>query len=218
MTTEYKLDIQNNTPNKPIVAQFAKAPEVGKVKTRMRAVLSPQQCVDLHKRLVAKVFTTVAVADNYIHQLWVSSDHPFFHSLMDENKHTCRSSLHYQPSGDLDVRLTAALKEGEAQGRVAVVIGSDCITLTSNYIESALALLKQQPGLNTVIGPAFDGGFVLLAIKQWHEALFEGIEWGTERVLDQLIHNIELLGFKYSLLEPLHDIDRPEDLSLAESI
>lgn len=110
------------------------------------------------------------------------------------------------------------MKEGEAQGRIAVVIGSDCITLTPSYIESALALLKQQPELNTVIGPAFDGGFVLLAIKQWHEALFEGIEWGTEKVLDQLIHNIELLGFKYSQLEPLHDIDRPEDLSLAESI
>ncbi|MDO6425350.1 hypothetical protein, partial [Saccharophagus degradans] len=76
-----------NTPPTPIVAQFATAPVGGKVKTRMLAVLSPQQCVDLHNRLVAKVFTPGAVAENDIHQLWVSCDHSFFHSLMDENKH-----------------------------------------------------------------------------------------------------------------------------------
>ena len=69
-----------------------------------------------------------------------------------------------------------------------------------------------------MLGPAEDGGYVLIGMKALNPAVFKGVEWGTDRVLEQTITNIDALNLSYVLLEPLWDVDRPEDLDRLQNL
>ena len=90
----------------------------------------------------------------------------------------------------------------------AIIIGSDCASLTPTIIENAFELLDVY---DYVIGPASDGGYYLLAMKEPRPELFQGISWSTDQVLSQTIERIKKRGQSYSLLPELSDIDRAED-------
>ena len=61
--------------------------------------------------------------------------------------------------------------------------------MTLSYIEQALSQL--QSGVPLVIGPAEDGGYVLIGVDDYYPEIFEGIHWGTKEVLNQTIRNAE---------------------------
>jgi glycosyltransferase A (GT-A) superfamily protein (DUF2064 family) len=48
--------------------------------------------------------------------------------------------------------------------------------------------------------------------------LFNGIDWGTGTVLAKTLHVAQTLNLTHALLEPLGDVDRPEDLSRWEKV
>jgi glycosyltransferase A (GT-A) superfamily protein (DUF2064 family) len=54
---------------------------------------------------------------------------------------------------------------------------------------------------------------VLLALKAVDGEIFCNIDWGSEKVLAQTLAKMDLLNWRYELLAPLSDIDRPEDLA-----
>jgi hypothetical protein len=56
---------------------------------------------------------------------------------------------------------------------------------TSILVEAAKAL--QAPGDRVVLGPALDGSYHLIGLKQPHRRLFEDITWSTERVFRQTV-------------------------------
>ena len=91
-----------------------------------------------------------------------------------------------------------------------VLIGTDCPAMTAEYIESAFAALKA--GSDVVLGPATDGGYVLIGVREVVPGLFEGIQWGGDRVLTTTIDKIRSQNLKHRLLDMLWDVDRPEDL------
>ncbi len=124
-------------------------------------------------------------------------------------------SLTSQCGGDLGEKLIFALTQTFAKGTArAVVIGSDCPTLSGHEIDQAL---KQLDSHDVVLGPAADGGYYLIALRAMHRCLFEDIPWGTDRVLAAtraIAHNHQLSVFQLSVLT---DIDRPEDLPIWEA-
>ena len=63
---------------------------------------------------------------------------------------------------------------------------------------------------DVVIGPAKDGGYYLLGMKNLHPSLFKNKAWGTSTVLKNTLDNLKEMDF--SILEPLNDIDTFEDL------
>ena len=63
-----------------------------------------------------------------------------------------------------------------------------------------------------VIGPAKDGGYYLLGMKTFYPALFENIEWSSDKVLKQTLAIAEQLNLSVFLLPELADIDNEEDL------
>ena len=58
-----------------------------------------------------------------------------------------------------------------------------------------------------VIGPAQDGGYVLLGLKSLHAALFRDIPWSTPAVLDRTLAAADGQRLSVCLLKPLVDID-----------
>lgn len=95
----------------------------------------------------------------------------------------------------------------------AVVLNSDSPTLpTAILVETARVLAH--PGDCAVIGPATDGGYYLLGIKERHRGLFEGISWSTEHVMRQTLQRAEELGIDVHVLPPWYDVDDRDSLKL----
>jgi glycosyltransferase A (GT-A) superfamily protein (DUF2064 family) len=93
----------------------------------------------------------------------------------------------------------------------ALIMGSDCISLCPADIREAAAALER--GADAVLGPAEDGGYVLLGLARASPALFNGIAWGGDRVLVDTRTRLRQLGWRWHELPVRWDVDRPEDLA-----
>lgn len=96
-----------------------------------------------------------------------------------------------------------------------VLIGTDCPEITEGILGAAFDALRRH---DLVLGPATDGGYYLLGMRQSARDravphIFENIDWGTGQVFESTIVKIEELGLKWARLAPLDDVDRPEDLA-----
>jgi rSAM/selenodomain-associated transferase 1 len=115
-----------------------------------------------------------------------------------------------QGTGDLGDRMNHSFEAGFNQGLAAIIIiGTDCIDLNTDILNQAFDTLKQQ---DLVIGTATDGGYYLIGLRRSTPELFQGIDWGTERVLEQTLVRCQPLKLSIGNLPQLSDIDRPEDL------
>lgn len=107
--------------------------------------------------------------------------------------------------------MAGAFADSFREGSLAtVIIGSDCPSLTPEILAAAFESLKTSP---VVFGPATDGGYYLIGLTRTLPELFQGIAWGTETVLAQSREILARLGIKPALLQPLDDLDRPEDVA-----
>ena len=189
---------------------FARFPIAGKVKTRLIPALGAEGAAALHRRLVLRTLRTA-------HSLCQSQDveleirfagddaNPMQHWLGDS--WLCRS----QCEGDLGQRMAGAFADSFREGSPAtVIIGSDCPALTPEVLAAAFDSLKTNP---VVFGPATDGGYYLIGLTQPMPEVFQGVAWGTETVLAQSLEILARLGSKPTLLQPLDDLDRPEDVA-----
>jgi glycosyltransferase A (GT-A) superfamily protein (DUF2064 family) len=102
--------------------------------------------------------------------------------------------------------LSAALR----RHRGAILIGADCPDLRAADLLRAARLLAG--GCDVVLGPATDGGYVLIGARRVTPRLFQGIEWGTAGVYAATAQRLAAAGYRWRALRPLADIDRPEDL------
>jgi rSAM/selenodomain-associated transferase 1 len=115
-----------------------------------------------------------------------------------------------QSAGDLGARLAAALGELLVdQTDRAVILGADCPALDARVLDEAFARLEHAP---LVLAPARDGGYALIGLGRQAPALFGGIEWSTDRVLDQTLARAREAGLEVAVLGTLEDVDTAEDL------
>ena len=187
---------------------FAKAPEPGLAKTRLIPLLGAEGAARLQARLTRRAINTALDANSGQVELWCfpHAGHPFFSALGAE----LGVALNSQCGGDLGDKMCQAAAQALASNRPALIFGTDCPLLTPGHIEQALAALSQ--GQDAVLIPAEDGGYVLLGLARMAPELFRGIDWGTDRVLAQTRERLYGLGFRFAELEPLPDLDRPEDV------
>jgi rSAM/selenodomain-associated transferase 1 len=114
-----------------------------------------------------------------------------------------------QGGGDLGERLARTFESAFASGAERVVIiGSDCPEVKSADIRTAWKELKTH---DLVVGPAIDGGYWLIGMRQAHPQLFDGITWSSEKVLGETLQRARSLGLSIQLLRILSDIDTEED-------
>lgn len=194
---------------------FAKAPVAGRVKTRMQPFLTAEQAAQLHRQLVTHCLqqTTFDLA-SYAVELWVDDEcDPCWLPLQQQFD----LPIFKQCGADLGACMAHALADALTnRADAAVIIGTDCPDIDGAYIRSAFDWLNAELACDVVLGPAEDGGYVLLGLKQFQPQLFVDISWGSEYVLTQTVFKIEGLGLTEQRLPTLMDIDRPEDLVLLQ--
>jgi rSAM/selenodomain-associated transferase 1 len=183
---------------------FAKAPVAGVVKTRLIPALGAAGAARLHERLVDRTLAAACAAGLGPVALACAPDssHPFFASRAAQFE----VSLIDQGAGDLGERMHRALDAGLP----ALVVGADCPAMTPEYLRDAAAALTA--GVDAVLGPAEDGGYVLVAARRVRPDVFAHIRWGGPDVMEEQRARLRSLGWRWSELAPLWDVDRPEDL------
>lgn len=190
------------------LVQFAKAPLLGQVKTRMQPALGEAGCLKLHKALVEHQFSLHEKTPVPSFELWCSAEHHFFDQLVAQSNVPIR----VQQGNDLGERMFNAFIDKFQQYSYVILIGSDCPFLGGDYVIEAIERLKQ--GVPAVFGPATDGGYVLIGLSRVDTSLFDGISWGTDQVMEQTRGRLKALNWRWQELPTLSDIDRPEDLEL----
>lgn len=108
-----------------------------------------------------------------------------------------------QGDGDLGARMAKVASP-------CLMIGSDCPGLTAPLLQAAAAALEKLPA---VIGPATDGGYYLIGLREPMPWLFDNMTWSTSDVLAQTLSRLDAKGVYSAMLSELADIDTPEDLA-----
>jgi len=197
------------TSTNSCILVFARTPIPGECKTRLIPVLGKDGATKLHTAMIQHTLVMTSRSGLGQVQLWCtpSPQHPFF--IACANQHSL--SLHQQTGHDLGARMAHAVEHALQQYQWVILIGTDCPSLDENYLRRARDQLSS--GCDAVIGPAHDGGYTLIALRQSVPAIFQDIEWGTESVLQQTRQRLSKFNFHWVELDKRHDIDTPDDLA-----
>ena len=88
----------------------------------------------------------------------------------------------------------------------ACVLNSDGPTLPTALLVETADLLAA-PGDRAILGPADDGGYYMLGVKQSHATLLSDIAWSTQDVADQTRARARAAGIDLIELTPWYDVD-----------
>jgi len=185
---------------------FGRYPIPGRVKTRLISHLGPMGAAQLQKDLtegtIKKARSISHIAD------LIFSFEGGSKSLL---KRWLGRDIAYLPQKgtDLGSRMKNAILNVKEKGyQKVILIGTDIPGLMPDHIKEAFSRLDRY---DVVIGPSDDGGYWLVGMKGFFD-IFNGIDWGTDRVLHQTIELIKMNGATFYLLDELTDIDNLQDI------
>lgn len=202
---------------------FARYPEPGTAKTRLIPALGAEGATTLYRQMAEHTISQV--------QQWLERQ-----SEGQMKSATSRVEIRFaggteakmqawlglswtyvpQGTGDLGDRLVRSLQAAcDTEGDRIVIIGTDCPELDADLLHQAFALLAHH---DLVLGPAVDGGYYLIGVRQFWPELFQNIAWSTAAVLQQTLTIGQQLGLAIALLPTLSDVDYPEDLAVWQRV
>ena len=193
------------TNKKTRVILLTKAPQPGRVKTRLIPLLGADGAAALQVRLIKHALATIRRgAFRHVELHGDPADDPFFQFCADHY----RAALVSQRPGDLGARMHHAFA-GTSDTSGALLIGSDCPALTAKHLRDAARALAS--GNDAVLVPVEDGGYALIGLTRCDPRVFEGVSWGTSSVLEQTRERLRAIGWRWAELETLWDVDTAAD-------
>lgn len=200
---------------------FGRYPEVGKCKTRLIPALGAQGAAQLHQELTC---FTLSWAQRLARRKSVVTEIHFAGGSEAAMRAVFGDHFNYVPQcgEDLGSKMKQAVFSAIRNGAdKVVVVGTDCPELNEDFAVSALEALDRH---DVCISPASDGGYTLLGGRreafqnpEVAGALFEDIDWGTERVFQQTVGAMSALqSTSLCFLPTRSDVDLPEDLPVWE--
>lgn len=185
---------------------FAKDPVQGKVKTRLARSLGDDFAIRFYKKCIRNVLSELQKLDSGIN-VYLFSDK---RGLQINKQERMDIIFHKQSGNDLGERMKNSFTEVlNGSSSKAILIGTDVPDISCKIIEDAFNSLDES---DVVLGPAKDGGYYLIGMKEQSDFLFKGIDWGSEKVLNQTILKLNEAEKRVKILEKLHDIDTEADL------
>lgn len=188
---------------------FTRYPEPGRTKTRLIPALGEVGAAKLHQQMAEY---TIAQGRELRKILDLSVEIRFIGGNTQKMQQWLGEDVSYkdQGEGDLGVKMERSLIESFNQlHKQVIIIGTDCPSINYQLLSTAFEKLNDD---DLVIGPAVDGGYYLIAMKQIIPQIFKNIPWGTDQVLIETIKAAKPQNLSIGYLPTLNDIDRPEDL------
>ncbi len=195
------LDFHFPTSKKALII-FTRNPELGKVKTRLAKTIGDASALNIYNFLLkhtVKITKELAVDKFVFYSEAIHRDDIWDTAIF-------RKKL--QAGNDLGKKMENAFSDIFAMGyEQAIIIGSDMYDLDKTDLETAFNTLQTK---QTVIGPATDGGYYLLGMKELNAKIFKNKDWGNSTVLKDTLADLE--NEKYILLDERNDVDYYEDI------
>ena len=186
---------------------MTKAPQAGKVKTRLVPPLTPEEAAELNVCFLRDLAGSISQACLESSAQGVGVYTPLGSESVYESILPKDFSLMAQRGTEFGERLIFAAEDLFEVGFESVcLINSDSPTVPpSSFVEVANELAKA--GERIVLGPSDDGGYYLIGLKKLHKGLFEEIDWSTERVFDQTKQHASEIGVEVHQLPYDFDVD-----------
>jgi rSAM/selenodomain-associated transferase 1 len=203
------MQIRNHREERIVL--FCKYPEPGSVKTRLISHLGAEAAARLQTEMAVHVLDWMRACSKgrgcEVELRYLGADQDAMRGIFGGGV-----SYREQGNGDFGDRIARAFSHAfnEKVKRV-LAIGADCPTVTARVIDDALDALKTH---DAVVGPATDGGYYLIGLSKEARFLFNDMTWGTSEVLEKTLQRVHDNHLSLQLLEPMSDVDRPEDLAV----
>ncbi len=184
---------------------IAKAPRAGFVKTRLCPPCTPEQAAALAHAALVDTLSTVAEIPARRRVLALDgSPGSWLPAGFD---------VVPQRTGSLDLRLADAFAHADGP---AVLVGMDTPQISSFLMEHACNALLE-PGVDAVLGDAYDGGWWCIGLRRPDPRVFLGIEMSTADTGRLQRERLTMLGLVTRDLPILRDVDHFADaLAVAE--
>ena len=198
--------------NGKAVLIFAKAPEKGKVKTRLARDVDGDFAVSTYRKIVEKTVETVLLTP-FPPVICFS---PAEKERMMKDWLGRHLSYMVQKGDDLGQRMACAFRSAFENGCSQVLlIGSDIPGIEPGHLSEAFSLLNEN---DAVIGPAYDGGYWLIGFNRnsFSPHVFADIPWSTKEVLARTMEQFAGPGLTVGFSAKLRDLDTGDDLSLLQ--
>lgn len=188
-----------------LILIFVRNVQIGKVKTRLAKTIGDEKALIIYIHLLNK--TADVCAETNAHKAVFYSEY-----IEEADEFMVPVFQKYLQNGDdLGDKMKNAFLKAFSRGyQKIVIIGSDCYDLSPKILEDAFEKLNSH---DVVMGPATDGGYYLLGMKQLHKSFFTNKEWSTNNVLVDTLLDVKNEKLSYFLLPTLTDIDTEEDMN-----
>jgi rSAM/selenodomain-associated transferase 1 len=189
------------------LAVMTKAPQAGRVKTRLTPPLMPEEAAALNVcflRDTAAAISRTAIGNraNGVGVYTPIGAEAAYADILPTD-----FVLVPQRGEAFGERLFAATEDLLQLGYESLcLIDSDSPTVPAHAFARAVEQLSA-PEDSVVLGPSDDGGYYLIGLKKPHRRLFEGIDWSTDRVLQQTVAAAQEIGLSVNLLPTWYDVD-----------
>jgi uncharacterized protein len=188
---------------------FCKTPQLGLVKTRLMPALSAEEALAAHLELSRRTLSLATKNCLCPIELWCTPtvDHPFFfEAAQHDSVRLCE-----QQGRNLGERMHHALISALHDYSSAVLIGTDCPSLTERDLKAAITALDANA--NVVFAPAEDGGYVLVGLNRPRPELFANMPWGTSAVMEISRARLAAIGQPHVELAVQWDVDIAADFA-----
>jgi rSAM/selenodomain-associated transferase 1 len=186
-----------------MIVMLMKAPQQGKVKTRLAKVLGEIKALEIYKLSVNRMFKTL----NTLNLKWkIAYYPPNTKNFISEQFGSFEGFP--QIEGDLGTKMAAIFEQEFKNTNKVILIGSDAPQIDKKLLEKAFLKLDTH---DCVIGPAQDGGYYLIGFKNtgYTSLVFEDMNWSTSSVYGKTLKR--LINKKVYRLQTLCDLDTVED-------
>jgi len=189
---------------KNALVTFVRAPEKGKVKTRLQKGLGADRTLRVYRQFIADVISTcsqVKGASKFM--ACAPSDKDAYLRQVAETYKLATFSQLGETLGDKIVNgFKHCFEKGFAK---VVIIGSDSPTIPAEFIRKAFQVLAKH---EFVVGPCCDGGMYLVGARdRVLPRLFRNIPWDTSDVLNMTLEKLFKYNVDFALLPFWYDVD-----------
>lgn len=189
------------------LAVMTKAPQAGRVKTRLTPPLSAEEAASLNTCFLRDTAAAILKTTKGGKAQGVGVFTPAGSEAAYSGILPAEFVLVPQRGDAFGERLLAATDDLLRLGFDSLcLIDSDSPTVPNDAFSHAVDFLAA-PEDCVVLGPSDDGGYYLIGLKKTHRRLFEQIDWSTERVLEQTVAAAREIDLPVRLLPTWYDVD-----------
>jgi rSAM/selenodomain-associated transferase 1 len=200
------------TPATTAIGIMCKAPRAGRTKTRLAAHVGASAAAELSACFLRDVAAAIEAVPAALGCKGYGVYAPAGAGAELRDLFPPGFGLMLQAGNDLGQALLGAVTDLLRAGHDGVLlVNGDSPTLPSAFLASAVEMLRR-PGDRMVLGPAADGGYYLIGLKQPHPHLFSSMAWGTATVAQSTRQRAAEVGLAVAELPEWYDIDDAETL------